>query len=136
MGSGVITLYVKDPSDAALREKTLQELLDALCVETLTGLCGEAYPLFEQRGVAYPEIKFRRMKSRWGSCASAKGILTFNKALVHAPLSCVEYVVYHEFTHFLHPDHSPAFYECLAGYIPNWKALRKQLSDYSSYIKR
>ena len=136
MGAGVITLYVRDPADAALREKTLNELLDALCAETVTGLCEEIYPLFEKRGVAYPEIKFRRMKSRWGSCAAAKGVLTFNKSLVYAPLSCVEYVVYHEFTHFLHPDHSPAFYECLARYVPDWKAQRRQLSDCSPYIKR
>lgn len=136
MGGGVIKLYVKDAGDALLREKTLDKLLDALCEETVKGLCDEIYPLFAKRGVAYPEIKLRRMKSRWGSCASGKGLLTFNKVLVYAPMDCVEYVVYHEFVHFLHPNHSPDFYACLAQYVPDWKERRKRLSEYSSYIKR
>mgnify|MGYP003303141021 CR=1 FL=1 len=81
--------------------------------EQILELCNKAFPYYEKRGIKYPEIKFRRMVSRWGSCHSQKGILTFNTNLMYAPKECIEYVVYHEFTHFLQPNHSSKFYNII-----------------------
>lgn len=94
-------------------------------------LCEKAYPYFEKRGINYPQIKFRKMVSRWGSCHPTKGILTFNTDLMFAPLACIEYVVWHEFTHFLQANHSSIFYEELAKVCPDWKAHREQLKEIS-----
>lgn len=93
----------------------------------ISDLCTKAYPHFAKRGVAYPKIKFRSMVSRWGSCHSSKGIVTFSTKLMYAPIECIEYVVYHEFTHFLQANHSPLFYEELSKAFPNWSACRKKL---------
>ena len=101
--------------------------------EQILELCNRAFPYYEKRGIKYPEIKFRRMVSRWGSCHSQKGILTFNTNLMYAPIECIEYVVYHEFTHFLQPNHSSKFYNELAKVYPNWKECRKQLRE--TYIR-
>ncbi len=90
-------------------------------------LCKGVYPYFKARGVAYPVIKFRRMVSRWGSCHSVKGILTFNLNLMYAPPECVRYVVLHEFTHFLQANHSEKFYAELEKVCPDWKSCRKKL---------
>ena len=95
----------------------------------ILSLCEQIYPYYKARGIKYPEIKFRRMVSRWGSCHSQKGILTFNTNLMYAPIECVEYVVYHEFTHFLQPNHSSKFYDELTKAYPNWKECRKKLKD-------
>ncbi|MBQ2695765.1 MAG: DUF45 domain-containing protein [Clostridia bacterium] len=92
-------------------------------------LCGKAFPYFENRGVLYPAIRFRKMVSRWGSCHTGKGILTFNTNLMYAPLACVEYVVFHEFTHFLQGNHSKLFYAELEKVCPNWKECRKKLAE-------
>ncbi len=92
-------------------------------------LCNKVYPYYEKQGIKYPEIKFRRMVSRWGSCHSQKGILTFNTNLMYAPTECIEYVVWHEFTHFLQPNHSSKFYDELARVYPKWKECRKKLKD-------
>ncbi len=97
--------------------------------DVVNSLCEKAYPYFEKRGVRYPEIKFRKMTSQWGNCRKEKGILTFNTYLMFAPLECVEYVVLHEFTHFLHPDHSKNFYEELSKVCPDWKIYRKKLNE-------
>jgi predicted metal-dependent hydrolase len=56
-----------------------------------------------------------------------RGILTFNYALVHAPVECIEYVVFHEFTHFAHPDHSKNFYARLSIHIPDYRERKKRL---------
>ena len=97
--------------------------------ELILELCNKAYPYYEKRGIKCPEIKFRKMVSCWGSCHSQKGILTFNINLMYAPIECIEYVVWHEFTHFLQPDHSSKFYDELAKVYPNWKECRKKLKD-------
>lgn len=91
--------------------------------------CEVVYPYYEKYGIKYPVIKFRKMTSRWGSCHSSKGILTFNTQLMYAPPKCVEYVVWHEFTHFLQPNHSKLFYAELEKVCPDWKILRKNLKE-------
>ena len=95
----------------------------------ILGFCEKAYPYFEARGVKYPEIKFRAMVSRWGSCHTQKNVLTFNTNLMYAPAECIEYVVLHEFTHFLQANHSSRFYEELSKVCPDWKILRKRLKE-------
>ena len=99
--------------------------------ELILNLCEKVYPYFEKRGIKYPTIKFRSMISQWGNCRSEKGVLTFNTNLMYAPLECIEYVVHHEFTHFLQPNHSSKFYDELAMVCPNWKECRKQLKEIS-----
>ena len=69
------------------------------------------------------------MVSRWGSCNPTKGILTFNINLMYAPFECIEYVVLHEFTHFLQPNHSAKFYYELEKVFPNWRDCRKKLKE-------
>ncbi|MCH5211331.1 MAG: M48 family metallopeptidase [Oscillospiraceae bacterium] len=101
---------------------------DEIC-NLITGLCEKVYPYFEKRGVKYPQIKFRRMISRWGSCQPIKGILTFNTNLMYAPKECIEYVVAHEFTHFLQANHSSKFYEELAVVCPDWKVHKERLKE-------
>lgn len=95
--------------------------------DIILALCEKVYPYFEKLGVKYPQIKFRKMVSRWGSCYFAKGILTFSTNLMYASIECIEYVVLHEFTHFLQPNHSGEFYEELAKTCTCWKECRKKL---------
>lgn len=97
--------------------------------EVIHELCRKVYPYFEGRGIRYPQIRFRRMVSRWGSCHSSRGIVTFNTNLMYAPIECIEYVVLHEFTHFLQANHSDRFYGELAKVCPDWKKLRKRLKE-------
>ncbi len=90
-------------------------------------VCRRVYPYFENKGISYPKIKFRSMVSRWGSCNTTKMILSFNTKLMYTPPECVEYVVMHEFCHFLQANHSPLFYSELEKICPDWKKRRKIL---------
>ncbi len=99
--------------------------------DVILGICKKVYPCFEGRGIKYPVIKFRKMVSRWGSCNYVKGILTFNTKLMYAPYECIEYVVLHEFCHFLQANHSKKFYEELAKVCPSHKELRKVMRGIS-----
>ncbi|WP_295094925.1 M48 family metallopeptidase [Ruminococcus sp.] len=70
------------------------------------------------------------MTSRWGSCLPSKCIITLNKSLIEAPKCCIEYVVYHEFCHFIHPNHSKQFYSLLQIMLPDWKERKSLLEKY------
>lgn len=91
--------------------------------------CEKVYPYFKNKGVKYPQIKFRKMISQWGSCNFKRGILTFNINLMYAPSECIEYVVIHEFTHFLQPNHSVHFYSELEKVCPLWKEHKRRLKE-------
>ena len=58
-----------------------------------------------------------------------QGKITFNTNLMYAPPECIEYVVLHEFCHFLQANHSKLFYAELAKVCPDWKEMRKMLKN-------
>ena len=97
--------------------------------DVIIKICERVYPYYKSLGIKYPQIKFKKLKSRWGSCHTQKGILTFNIYLMYVPYECIEYVVYHEFTHFLEANHSDRFYNELSKVCPEWKKLRKALKE-------
>jgi len=127
-----LTLTLRDPADAAALERALARWYRREAEETLTALCRRLYPRFAARGVPWPELRFRRMRSRWGSCRARAGVLTFNTRLAELPLSCAEYVAAHELCHFLQPNHSPAFYAELARVLPDWAARRRLLRRWEA----
>lgn len=128
-----ITLTVKDISDIEQKRKTMEQWRYYLCKDKIQSLCEAVYPKFQKYGVTYPVIRFRNMVSSWGSCQPKRGVLTFNYALVEAPIFSIEYVVVHEFTHFLQPDHSRRFYQQLAMFMPDWEE-RKRILEMGNYF--
>ena len=122
-----IVLTVTDTANTELKKRVLALWLDTRCQETVRLVCESVYPFYQQYNIAFPQLRFKHMKSRWGSCQPQTGILTFNLALIHTPVECVEYVVAHEFTHFLQPNHSKKFYQQLALFMPDWAQRRKRL---------
>lgn len=126
--SGKVTLTddtLFTPSESAFH-KWEKEKASAI----ITDVCKRLYPLFEGFCPAFPEICFRRMVSKWGVCRPLQNRITFNTALVRTPTECIEYVVCHEFVHFLHPDHSKRFYDTLSRLLPDWKERKETLGKF------
>lgn len=73
-----------------------------------------------QIGKPYGEVRFKKSKTRWGSC-SIKGNLNFNWALMMAPLDIIDYVVVHELCHLVHHHHRPSFWKLVARYFPQYQ---------------
>jgi predicted metal-dependent hydrolase len=70
----------------------------------------------------YSELKFRRMKRRWGGCSS-KGVITLNTYLSNTPMVQIDYVVVHELAHLVYMDHSKKFHQLVAMYTPSSKTI-------------
>lgn len=86
----------------------------------------EVMPRFESYQLPTPEIKLRKMPTRWGSCSS-KGTIYLNPQLIKASGSCIEYVIIHEICHLIHHNHNKLFYTLLERILPDWKQRKNYL---------
>ncbi len=77
-------------------------------------------------GLEYTEVKFRKMKSRWGSCNS-KRVITLNTQLMKIKPELIEYVLVHELAHLVHMNHSKQFHSFVQHFLANEKQLRSEL---------
>ena len=105
---GTLILTLRDPSDAEEKRRVLENWQKRLCAERVTELCRRYYPAFERRGVPFPT-------------------LSFNTRLAELPPDAADYVVVHEFAHFLQPNHSAAFYAEIARVLPDWQERRAMI---------
>lgn len=128
-----IFLELKDVTEETKRRRMVCNFLDQRCREVFGEIIHEVYPVFQKYGVVMPILRIRDMDTRWGSCLAKKGIITINKRLLEAPRNCIEYVVVHEFCHFIHPNHSKHFYGFLSMLMPDWKERKKILDHGTAY---
>ena len=101
-----------------------------VCWQILMQAVKNVYPLVEQQGIAFPQVKLRNMKSQWGNCHWTQGYITLNTALARCPVELQEYVALHELVHFLHHDHSVLFYRAMDERLPDWREKRAELKRY------
>ena len=69
------------------------------------------------------------MTSRWGVCNIKNKNITLNLELSKYKVECLEYVIIHELSHFIHPNHSPSFWSLVSKYCPKYKEIRKSLKN-------
>lgn len=125
--AGELLLTVKNPDNKEERLRVLKNWVRRESEAMLTALCRRVYPKFAPRPLAFPTLIFRDMTSKWGICRPQRNSITLNRRIFFLPLECAEYVVYHEFAHYRHPDHSPAFWQWLGSFLPDCKERRKLL---------
>ena len=83
------------------------------------------------KDINLPDVKIKSMKSMWGNCNFVKNIITLNLYLSKTPLYCIDYVIVHELAHLIHHNHSKQFHELMDTLLPDWKARKKALNNYS-----
>lgn len=88
-------------------------------------------PVVGQYGATFPTISVRKMRTLWGCCHVTRHAISFNLQLLSFPLSSIDYVVLHELTHFLYPNHGKQFYAFLSKYMPDWKERKNKLNQSS-----
>ena len=107
--------------------------IDKESVENLKNLIAELIelhmPFFAAKGVSRPsKVVIGNYRSFWGECMNKRGILKFSTRLAEKDRELVEYVVVHELSHFLVPNHSEAFWNIVGSVIPDYKVKRKILN--------
>jgi len=128
-----------DYIDSLLEEKKLWIQKQLVKIENLT-IIDESYvyslDFLQKRmeyfskimNLHYSKLKFRKMRSRWGSCNSKREI-TLNKELSRVNKNLIDYVVVHELAHLKHMNHSKEFHALVDEYLPSSKVYRKELKN-------
>ena len=73
--------------------------------------------LAARHGVTVSRVSIRNQRWRWGSC-SPSGHICLNWRLLQVPDWVRDYVLVHELMHLKRMDHSPRFWELVAGACP------------------
>jgi len=129
-----LTLYVKNKENFALKRAMTEMWIDEQRQNTFSEINEKVYSRMKKYGVPYPQIKVLDMISRWGSCQHTRGIITLNRRLIETPRNCIEYVILHEYCHFVHPNHSKKYYAFLQMMMPDWKAHKSVLESPEYYM--
>lgn len=116
-------IYAKD-------EKTLNKFLSKYIYNKYEERVNYWYNIFEEN-IPRPNLKIRKMTSRWGVCNIKNNNVTLNLELSRFNIEILDYVIVHELAHFIHPNHSKDFWLLVGKYYPKYKDARKYLKNNS-----
>ena len=116
-------IYTKD-------EKMLNKYLSKYIYDKYDERLKFWYNTFEEN-IPIPNLKIRKMTSRWGVCNIKNKNVTLNLELAKYRLEVLDYVIVHELSHLIHPNHSKSFWLLVSKYYPNYKEVRKYLKENS-----
>lgn len=129
LSGGVLYLRLTAKDDEKEAARALDEWWKKSALEYFVREVSEWFPIVESAGVVMPQVSVRKMKSVWGSCHYKKGMIVFNHHLFSAPPGAVAYVVVHELTHFIHPNHGRGFHSFMQSTMPEYKSQRTALKS-------
>lgn len=79
--------------------------------------------------IPYPSLTIRSMKTRWGVCNVKTKRVTLNLELIKRDIKYLDYVIIHELSHLLYPNHSKDFWKCVEDNMKDYKVVRKELKS-------
>lgn len=125
-----ICIFLKDASNEERSQKLFDQWWRNTASDIFQSEAEQLYQkIFKKYGLNQPKILVRKMKTLWGSCTPSKDKITLNEYLLKADIRCIQYVILHELTHLLYPNHSNEFYDFLTIHMPDWKERKKQLDN-------
>lgn len=114
-------IYAKD-------NKSLNKYLSKYIYDIYNKRLDYWYNIFEEN-IPIPNLKIRKMTSRWGVCNIKNHNVTLNLELSKYKIDCLDYVIVHELSHFIYPNHSKNFWSLVGKYYPKYKEIRKYLKN-------
>jgi len=121
---GYLQVFVKRGDNLERKKRLLKQWYTQKAEQHFHKAINKYKPIVKQE---IETVRIREMKTRWGSCNPHKGYINLNLKLIEKPSECIEYVVFHELAHLVHPNHSLRFYNYLSLYMPDWKKRKEKL---------
>ena len=81
------------------------------------------------RSIPYPSLTLRKMTTRWGVCNTKDKRVTLNLELMKKPIECLDYVIMHELSHLVYPNHSKNFWSLVEENCKDYKKSKKILKE-------
>ena len=114
-------IYTKDM-------KTLNNWLKKEIKKVYLNRLDMIYNKFEEN-IPYPSLRVRKMSTRWGVCNTKLKVVTLNTELIRYDITKLDYVIVHELSHLVYPNHSKDFWTLVSKYCSDYKKIRKELKD-------
>lgn len=128
------TIYVFVPY-----KKTPEQVLEIWRKEeaekTFTVILHSCFDKMKHHLKMFPQLEIKHYKARWGTCYPKKNKISLNLSLIHTDIDLIEYVMFHELTHFIYADHSKAYHQVLQHYVPDEYKRRARLKKYKCDYK-
>lgn len=80
--------------------------------------------------IPYPSLKIRKMKTRWGVCNTQLKCVTLNLELIKRDTKYLDYVIVHELSHLIHPNHSKEFWDLVEENMSEYKKYRQEMKEF------
>jgi hypothetical protein len=87
---------------------------------------GRVASLSRKVGCIPARTDVRDLGYRWGSCGHNK-VLYVNWRTIQLPVRLVDYVLVHELSHLIEPNHGPAYWKVVDRAMPDWRDRREEL---------
>jgi len=84
--------------------------------------------LAKKHGFKYNKLRFKVMKTRWGSC-TAKNNINLNMLMTYLPKKLQDYVILHELVHTRIKNHSNSYWAFLDKITGDAKGMHKELKE-------
>ncbi len=122
------TIYFTYKDDSQESIKSLYKELDKMLLKKANDYFEIHRELLLDYGYkSIPLINAHIMTSRWGVCYTKKNKISISSYLIHYPEKCLEYIIVHEMTHLIIPNHSKRFYDIVSNNMPDYKDADKVL---------
>jgi len=108
---------------------------DIQCRRILPEIGHRVYGLFSEYVPDEPVYSYKSMKSRWGSCSPSKLRMSINRELVKYDERLIEFVYCHEYSHFIHPNHSQDFYRFMDRMMPDHRERKRELENMAAAVR-
>lgn len=116
-----IILYLKE---GAQKEKLIKEFYR----NELKQKAAEKIEQWENTtGFKCSSWQTKDMKTRWGSCNTKTKKIWLSLRLAELNEECLDYVILHELTHTVIPNHQFEFKQTLSKYMKNWKIIQASM---------
>ena len=109
------------------RDKAIANMYKKLA---LSELSDKLYRISAAVGIHYTSFALTNAKTQWGNCDGMCDI-RLNWRLIMLDDELVYYVMIHELCHTVHHDHSYDFWKLVQRYVPNYKAIKNRLKNFS-----
>lgn len=115
-----LRVFTAHPEEA---QRMLEQWAADRFTELVRELNGEVREALHSAGLTPPptRVTIKDMKSRWGSCSYTRGHISINLRLMAYPRETVLSVLWHEYAHYWHHDHSDRFYAFLLEHFPEYR---------------
>ncbi|MDE5593504.1 MAG: M48 family metallopeptidase [Clostridiales bacterium] len=93
-------------------------------------LADKLYRISASTRLSYSGFALTNARTQWGNC-DGKCSIRLNWRLVMLDDELVTYVIVHELCHTAFHDHSSQFWALVQKFLPNYKAIKKRLKNFS-----